>query len=98
MKHGANVNCVSDTGSTPVRSACFMTHLEIVQLLVQFSADIQRYAYNYPNENLQYYLLTSSLISLFDGKFQICTRNSCLPPLTMQTNSSLFLYMFSLPL
>ena len=47
VKHGANVNCVSDTGSTPVRSACFMTHLEIVQLLVQFSADIQRSVYNF---------------------------------------------------
>ena len=42
MNHGADVNCVSDTGSTPVRSACFMTHLEIVRLLVKYSANIQR--------------------------------------------------------
>ena len=41
-KYGADVNSVSDTGSTPVRSACFMTHLEIVRLLVAQKADIQR--------------------------------------------------------
>lgn len=27
IKYGAEINAVSDTGSTPVRSACFMTHL-----------------------------------------------------------------------
>lgn len=27
IRHGAEVNAVSDSGSTPVRSACFMTHL-----------------------------------------------------------------------
>ena len=27
ISHGAEVNAVSDSGSTPVRSACFMTHL-----------------------------------------------------------------------
>lgn len=27
IQHGAEVNAVSDSGSTPVRSACFMTHL-----------------------------------------------------------------------
>lgn len=27
ISHGADVNAVSDSGSTPVRSACFMTHL-----------------------------------------------------------------------
>jgi ankyrin repeat protein len=47
VKHGANVNTVSDTGSTPVRSACFMTHFEIVQYLVeQAGADIQLPNYN----------------------------------------------------
>jgi ankyrin repeat protein len=40
------VNSVSDTGSTPVRSACFMTHLDIVKLLVAYRADIQRPNYN----------------------------------------------------
>lgn len=46
VKYGADVNSVSDTGSTPVRSACFMTHLDIVRLLVSNKADIQR-----PNHN-----------------------------------------------
>jgi ankyrin repeat protein len=47
VKHGANVNSVSDTGSTPVRSACFMTHQDIVQFLVeQAGADIQLPNYN----------------------------------------------------
>jgi ankyrin repeat protein len=41
VRHGADVNSVSDTGSTPVRSACFMTHLDIVKLLVANNADIQ---------------------------------------------------------
>ena len=46
VKYGADVNAVSDTGSTPVRSACFMTHLDIVKLLVENGADIQK-----PNQN-----------------------------------------------
>lgn len=46
VKYGADVNSVSDTGSTPVRSACFMTHLDIVKLLVHHRADIQRPNYN----------------------------------------------------
>lgn len=29
LKRGADINAVSDSGSTPVRSACFMTHIEI---------------------------------------------------------------------
>lgn len=46
VRRGANVNSVSDTGSTPVRSACFMTHLEIVQFLVSSGADILKANYN----------------------------------------------------
>lgn len=46
VEHGANVNSVSDTGSTPVRSACFMTHLDIVSYLVENGADILRPNYN----------------------------------------------------
>lgn len=46
VRYGADANSVSDTGSTPVRSACFMTHLEIVKLLVTNRADIQRPNYN----------------------------------------------------
>ncbi|XP_026754117.2 protein fem-1 homolog A [Galleria mellonella] len=43
---GADVNAGSDSGSTPVRSACFMTHLDVVRFLVQRGADIHR-----PNHN-----------------------------------------------
>lgn len=46
VEHGANVNSVSDTGSTPVRSACFMTHYEIVTYLVKNNADILKPNYN----------------------------------------------------
>ena len=46
VRRGANVNSISDTGSTPVRSACFMTHLDIVQFLVESGADILRANYN----------------------------------------------------
>ncbi|XP_033209315.1 protein fem-1 homolog C [Belonocnema kinseyi] len=46
ISHGAEVNAVSDSGSTPVRSACFMTHLEIVSFLVEKGADILRANYN----------------------------------------------------
>ncbi|XP_013786210.1 protein fem-1 homolog C-like [Limulus polyphemus] len=46
VEHGANVNSLSDTGSTPVRSACFMTHFEIVKYLVENNADIQKPNYN----------------------------------------------------
>lgn len=46
VNHGADINAVSDTGSTPVRSACFMTHLEIVQYLVESGADIRKANYN----------------------------------------------------
>jgi len=46
VRYGADVNSMSDTGSTPVRSACFMTHLDIVKLLVNNNADIQKPNYN----------------------------------------------------
>lgn len=46
VEHGADVNSVSDTGSTPVRSACFMTHLDIVRYLVENEADILKPNYN----------------------------------------------------
>ncbi|XP_023335269.1 protein fem-1 homolog A [Eurytemora carolleeae] len=45
-RYGADVNSMSDTGSTPVRSACFMTHLDIVRLLVLHKADIQKPNFN----------------------------------------------------
>ncbi|XP_063238060.1 protein fem-1 homolog A [Bacillus rossius redtenbacheri] len=46
VEHGADVNAISDTGSTPVRSACFMTHLDVVSYLVDSGADIIRPNYN----------------------------------------------------
>lgn len=46
VKHGADVNSVSDTGSTPVRSACFMTHFDIVAYLVENGANISKPNYN----------------------------------------------------
>lgn len=46
VHYGANVNAVSDSGSTPVRSACFMTHLDIVSYLVECGADILKANYN----------------------------------------------------
>jgi len=46
VKYGADVNSVSDTGSTPVRSACYMTHLDVVEVLVANNADIQKPNFN----------------------------------------------------
>lgn len=46
VQHGADVNSVSDTGSTPVRSACFMTHFDIVNYLVENGANISKPNYN----------------------------------------------------
>lgn len=46
VSHGADVNAVSDSGSTPVRSACFMTHMDIVSYLVEKGADILIANYN----------------------------------------------------
>lgn len=46
IRLGANINALSDTGSTPVRSACFMTHIEIVQYLVENGADIRKPNFN----------------------------------------------------
>ncbi|EEC11855.1 conserved hypothetical protein [Ixodes scapularis] len=46
VSYGANVNSVSDTGSTPVRSACFMSHRDVVMFLVNNGADILKPNYN----------------------------------------------------
>ncbi|XP_077544420.1 ankyrin repeat protein mann-cup [Haemaphysalis longicornis] len=46
IDYGANVNSVSDSGSTPVRSACFMSHREVVMYLVNHGADILKPNYN----------------------------------------------------
>jgi len=42
IRHGAEVNALSDTQSTPVRSACYMTNIDIVRCLVEHGADIHR--------------------------------------------------------
>jgi len=46
IRHGAQVNALSDTQSTPVRSACYMTNIDVVKFLVENDADIHR-----PNVN-----------------------------------------------
>lgn len=46
IRIGCDINAPSDSGSTPVRSACFMTHMDIVQFLVENGADISK-----PNVN-----------------------------------------------
>ena len=51
-RYGADVNSMSDTGSTPVRSACFMTHLDIVKLLVSISTTTTYFSKN-KNESLR---------------------------------------------
>lgn len=42
----ADINAISDSGSTSVRSSCFMTNMEIVEYLVENGADIQKPNYN----------------------------------------------------
>lgn len=46
IRLGSLINAQSDTGSTPVRSACFMTNMEIVKYLVEHGADIKKTNYN----------------------------------------------------
>eukprot|EP00092_Neocalanus_flemingeri_P030503 GFUD01033118.1.p1 GENE.GFUD01033118.1~~GFUD01033118.1.p1 ORF type:complete len:651 (+),score=133.69 GFUD01033118.1:226-2178(+) len=48
LKYGADVDAVSDSGSTPVRSACYIvrpglntSHMDIIRALVEAGADIQ---------------------------------------------------------
>jgi len=42
LRHGAEVNALSDTQSTPVRSACYMTNIDVVRCLIENGADIHR--------------------------------------------------------
>ncbi|KAF2357114.1 Ankyrin repeat [Trinorchestia longiramus] len=46
VSNGADVNSVSDTGSTSVRSACFMSHIKIVKYLVESGADVLKPNFN----------------------------------------------------
>jgi ankyrin repeat protein len=40
LEANVDVNSCSDSGSTPLRSACFMTHFEVVKFLIKHGADI----------------------------------------------------------
>ncbi|EDW80634.1 uncharacterized protein Dwil_GK11460 [Drosophila willistoni] len=42
VRIGCDINATSDSGSTPVRSACYMTHVDIVKFLVENGADIKK--------------------------------------------------------
>ncbi|TRY78259.1 hypothetical protein TCAL_11693 [Tigriopus californicus] len=49
LRYGADVNAMSDSGSTPIRSACYIvrnglntSHFEIIKCLVRHGADIQQ--------------------------------------------------------
>ena len=49
LRYGADVNAVSDSGSTPIRSACYIvrhglntSHFEIIKCLVRAGADLQQ--------------------------------------------------------
>ncbi|XP_032596317.1 protein fem-1 homolog C isoform X2 [Drosophila grimshawi] len=42
VRVGCDINATSDSGSTPVRSACYMTHTDIVKFLVENGADIKK--------------------------------------------------------
>lgn len=46
VRIGANLDAVSDSGSTSVRSSCFMTNMEIVEFLVENGANIKKPNYN----------------------------------------------------
>lgn len=46
VRLGANINSLSDSGSSPVRSACFMSNIEVVQFLINAGADFSRANFN----------------------------------------------------
>jgi hypothetical protein len=46
VRLGANINSISDSGSTAVRSACFMSNLEVVRWLINAGADFNKPNYN----------------------------------------------------
>lgn len=46
LRWTGRIDAPSDTGSTPVRSACFMTNLEVVRFLVSRGADIMKPNFN----------------------------------------------------
>ncbi|XP_018022689.1 protein fem-1 homolog C [Hyalella azteca] len=46
ISKGAYINSESDTGSTSVRSACYMSHISVVKFLVESGADVQKSNFN----------------------------------------------------
>ncbi|XP_074598395.1 protein fem-1 homolog A-like [Brevipalpus obovatus] len=46
VERGADIDSVSDKGSTPVRSACYMNHVAVVSYLIDLGADISRPNYS----------------------------------------------------
>lgn len=62
IQHGADVDGTSDTGSTPVHSACYMTNIEVVKYLVEHGADIHK-----PNMKL----ITCLMVSV--ESVELCT-------------------------
>lgn len=46
VRLGADINSISDSGSTAVRSACFMSNYEVVQFLINAGADISKPNFN----------------------------------------------------
>lgn len=46
VRLGANINSISDSGSTAVRSACFMSNVEVVQFLLESGADFSKPNFN----------------------------------------------------
>jgi len=46
VERGADIDSISDKGSTPVRSACYMSHVSVVSYLIDLGADISRPNYS----------------------------------------------------
>ena len=42
LRYGAEINATSDTQSTPVRSACYMTNVDVVKFLIKHGADVHK--------------------------------------------------------
>lgn len=70
VQHGANVNHLTDTHSTPLRGACFDGRLDIVHYLVSHNADIN-IANTYNN--------TCLMISSYKGHTDIVSFSFIIP-------------------
>ena len=63
VAHGGNVNHHSETGSTPLRAACFLGQLEVVKYLIDNGADLSMTDYK-----LKYSCL---MVAGYNGHFEI---------------------------